>query len=390
MTQVSRDDFAAQVAMGEDSFTEFKDPAVATDGLAKELCAFLNGSGGRVFIGVDDDGTIVGAGAWDEERVMNVVRSRIEPPPIPTFQKLRWGDETDVMVVSVEQGTEKPYAVATQQSRRYYIRVGTTSREASREELVRLTQASGSVAADLRPVLGSGPEDLDEEALNGRFASLRSLGFAELDVGARERVLRSADIVHRELGVLTVAGVLCYGKEPQRHLPHAHIMCVSYPNGVPSEMMLDRHKAAGRVEEQVDDAVRFVERNLWTGGRVEGTRRVDQPRPSVESLREVMANAVGHRHYGIDGPVLVRVFSDRIEAQSPGSPPNGVDREAMRLGVTVRRNELVMQHLARLGTVDLVGRGLPALFDEAAGLGVREPDILTSPNLTRVTLFLTA
>jgi len=103
-----------------------------------------------------------------------------------------------------------------------------------------------------------------------------------------------------------------------------------------------------------------------------------------------MANAVGHRHYGIDGPAVVRVFSDRIEVQSPGSPPNGVDRDAMRLGVTVRRNELVMQHLARLGTVDLVGRGLPALFDEASSLRVREPDIVTNPGFTRITLFLTA
>ncbi len=389
MTYLSRDELAAQIGLGEDSFTEFKAPAVSTDGLAKELCAFLNGSGGRVFLGVDDDGTIVGVGAWDEERVMNVVRSRIEPPPIPTFQKVRWGGEADVMVVGVERGTEKPYAVTAQQSRHYYIRVGTTSREASREELVRLTQASGAVAADLRPVLGTDRDDLDEDALAIRFASLRSLGYSELDADSRERVLRSADIIHRELGVLTVAGVLCYGDAPQRNLPHAHIMCVSYPQEAPSEIMLDRQEAIGRVEQQVDAGVAFVERNLRSGGRVTGTRREDFPRPSTEALREVVANAVGHRHYGIDGPALVRVFDDRIEVQSPGSPPNGVDPEAMRLGVTVRRNELVMQHLARLGTVDLVGRGLPALFDEAAARGVREPEIRTGPSFTRVTLFLT-
>lgn len=388
MTRVSRDELAAQIALDEDSFTEFKNPAVSNDSLAKELCAFLNASGGRVFIGVDDDRSIVGIGSWDEERVMNVVRTRIEPPPIPTFQKIRWEDGIDVMVIAVDQGTEKPYAVSSQQSRKYYIRVGTTSREASREELIRLTQASGSVAGDLRPVLGSGPSDLDDDALERRFASLRSLHFAELNVPEREGILRSADVIHREMGVLTVAGLLCYGTAPQRHLPHAHVMCVSYPATEPVESMLDRHQGIGRVEDQVETAVAFVERNLRAGGQVVGTKREDSPRPSTESLREVMANAVGHRHYGIEGPSLVRVFSDRIEVQSPGSPPNGVDRDAMRLGVTVRRNELITQHLARLGTVDLVGRGLPALFDEAANLGVRPPDIMTTPSFTRVTLLL--
>jgi ATP-dependent DNA helicase RecG len=386
---VAPDELAGLIAAGEDSFTEFKESSVSTQGLAKEMCAFLNTNGGRVLIGVTDDGAVVGLGDWDDEKVMNVARTLLEPPVLPTFQRvIPPGSNHDVGVVGVDVGVEKPYAVGGGEGKRYYVRAGTTSREASREELIRLTQASGAVAGDLRPVLGASLADLDDELLQARFAGRRSIDWPALEEDARIQVLGDAEILHPETRGPTVAGLLCFGRAPQDHIPYAVVTCVAYRGTAVERELLDRAEAGGRVEEQITSAVAFIERNLRSSSRVQAVERVDQPRPSAEALREVVANAVAHRHYGIASPCQVRVFADRLEVQSPGGLPNGVTAEAMRVGVSVRRNPFLIARLSELGMVDAVGRGFVLVVEEALALGLPEPEVRTPEGFVEVVISL--
>jgi len=383
---LARDEFAALVAGGEDSFTEFKDTRITPRDIAKELCAFINAGGGRILIGVEDDGRLHDASGWDDERVMNIARTAIDPAIIPTYQRIQWDSDTTIVVVGVEMGAEKPYAVRSGEARRYYIRAGSTSREASREELIRLTQASGAVASDLRPVVGATLEDLDSELLAARFAGHRSLDFLGLETVEKRRILTEAEILHRETGAPTIAGLLCFGTQPRTRLPYAVLDCAAYPGSALSAEMRDRSEIAGRVDQQIEGAVRFIQRVLPQASRVEGLTRVERPVYRPEGLREIIANAVAHRHYGIAGPVQVRLFADRLEVTSPGAPPNGVTPESMRVGVSVRRNQFIMQYLVEHGLVDAVGRGIVLLFDEAEQLGLPEPTIKVTDVWTTTTL----
>lgn len=386
MGPLARDELAALVASGEDSFVEFKDPRVTNSDLAKELCGFVNSQGGRVLIGVSDDGDIIGADDWTDEKVMNLARTVIDPPVVPSFQRVEL-DDRHVVVVSVDLGAEKPYAVRSGESRRYYVRVGSTTREASREELVRLTQASGAVASDLRPVIGATVADLDESLLRERFAGRRTLDFDALDEAARRQVLVAAEILEGRTGSPTIGGLLCFGRKPQDRLRYAAVNCTAYPGAAPSRELTDRAEAGGRVEQQVQSAADFVERNLRASSDVGGLERRDAPRHPRESFREAIANAVAHRHYGIAGPIQLRVFVDRVEVVSPGAPPNGVTAASMRVGVSARRNEFIFGRLAELRIVDAVGRGVVLLFEEAARLGLREPEIHIEESWTRVVLW---
>lgn len=387
---VARDELAALIAGGEDSFTEFKGPEVSNRDLAKELCAFSNVAGGRVLIGVEDDGALVGADGWDEERIMNVARSLLDPPIIPGYQKIVLQQDSEVIVASVEQGVEKPYAVGGGEGKRYYIRAGSTSREASREELIRLTQASGAVAADLRPVIGATLGDLEDKLLAQRFAGRRTIQWDALSEAQRRDVLVNAEILHPETRSPTIAGLLCYGRAPQERLPYATVSCVSYRGMVAERELLDQADVVGRIDEQVSATVAFIDRNLRDPSMVSGLVREHAPRPSHESLRELIANAVAHRHYGIAGPIQVRVYANRVAVLSPGGLPNGVTPAAMRVGVSVRRNQFLVQYLESLGMVDAVGRGFVLVLEEAAALGLPEPVIETPEGFVVVTLFLNA
>ncbi len=383
---LARDEFAALLAAGEDSFTEFKDARTANKDIAKELCAFVNAAGGRLLIGVDDEGGLHDASDWNDERVMNIARTAIDPGIIPTYQRLQWDSEKTLVVVGVPMGVEKPYAVRSGESRRYYIRVGSTSREATREELIRLTQASGAVSSDLRPVLGATPNDLDDALLAQRFSGHSSLDFPGLDPVEKRRILTEAEILHRESGGPTIGGLLCFGSRPSERLPYAMLSCVAYPGPTIGREIRDRMEISGRVDTQIQETLGFLERSLPKASQVEGAIRIEKPMYRRQGLREIIANAVGHRHYGIAGAIQVRVFSDRLEVTNPGAPPNGVTPEAMRVGVSVRRNQFIVQYLVERGLVDAIGRGVVLLFDEAQQLGLPAPTIEVEQAWTTTTL----
>ncbi len=382
---LSAAELAALVTAGEDSFTEFKAAQSSTRDVAKELCAFLNAEGGRVLLGVEDDGTVTGLGAWDEERAMNTVRTLLDPPAIPTWQQIQLRGAM-VGVLAVERGTEKPYAVGGGEGRRYYVRVGSTSREASREELIRLTQASGAVQPDLRPVPGATAADLDPAALEQHFGGRRSLDWPALDAGEREAVLVSADILDPRDRLVTLGGLMCFARDPRAHLPQAEVSCVAYPGTEVERELVDRAAVGGRVSIQVRDAVAFVERNLRSSSTLERVERVDAPRPSEVVLREVVANAIAHRDYAIGAPVQLRVFADRVEVLSPGPLPNGVSPAGMRVGVTVRRNPFVVQHLVQQRVMDALGRGIVLVTEDLLAAGLPEPRIETPEGFVLVTL----
>jgi len=367
-------DLAALIAGGEDSFTEFKSAETTPKDLAKELCAFLNADGGRVLIGVEDDQTVTGMGGWEEEKVMNVARHLIDPPVAPSWQRSTAAGQ-EVGIVTVVLGREKPYSVGGGEGKRYFVRVGSTSREASRLELIRLTQASGAVQPDLRPILSASPEDLDEEAVQQPFENRRTVVWSDLSDVERVRLLTQAEILHPDTEGPTLGGLLCFGRAPQEHLPQALVQCVAYPTADITRELIDQDPVAGRIDAQVERAANFVMKNLRFSSTVVGVHRAEEPRPSVETVREVIANAVAHRDYSIAGPVQVRVFSDRLEVMSPGTLPNGVTPEAMRIGVSVHRNPFLVEFLRGRQIIDALGRGVVLLIEEAAELGLPDPEI---------------
>lgn len=380
---------AAEVAIlaagDEDSFTELKSAETAPRALAKGLCAFLNTQGGRILIGVEDDGTVTGLGAWNEERAMNAAHTLLDPPALPTWQRVVLSD-TAVGVVSVGMGQEKPYAVGGGEGKSYYVRAGSTSRECSREELVRLTEASGAVQPDLRPVLGASPTDLDADAVQAPFAGRRTVVWSELSDAERLELLKRADVLHAETGAPTVGGLLCFGRAPQARMPHALVRCVAYPTLAVTHEVVDQLGADGRIDVQVEAASEFVVRNLRNGSTVEGVERIEHPRPSVEAVREIVANAVAHRDYSITGPVMLRMFPDRLEVVSPGGLPNGVTPEAMRIGISVHRNPFLVEFLRSRRIIDALGRGIVLIVEEAARLGLPEPSISAADDVVRVVI----
>ena len=361
---------------GEDSMVEFKRDGVRNHDIAKELVAFLNLDGGVVLLGVEDDGGVSGTTQeYLEEWVAELSRSKIEPPVIPA---LSWAREAepgrDVLVVRVAAGPNKPYARVHDNRRTYFIRVGSTSREASRDELERMYQASGRLHYGLKPVPGAGLEALDLRRLRDYLT--RVLGGdapAMNDQLGWETLLDNLELMTESVGayVATINGLLLFGLAPKRYLPQSGVRAVCFP-GIESDYAVRADEdlrgplvplgtADGSIIEAglVDRAWDFVRRNTAPAARFEGARRIDSWEYPESVLREALVNALVHRDYTIAGTdIMLAIYADRLEIQSPGRPPNTVTVERMKAGVRYARNQTLVNVLRDYGYVEARGMGV--------------------------------
>ena len=362
---------------GENSTVEFKRDDVQNHALAKELVAFLNMDGGTVLLGVEDDGTVSGTTRNHlEEWVSELCRVKIEPPVIPV---LSWARDAErgrhVLAVRVSLGPNKPYARVHDNRKIYYVRVGKTTREASREELERMFQASGRLHYGLKPVPGADFGVLDLRRLKDYF--MRVTGGTvpnDEDVIGWETLLRNVDLMTAtatDHSVATVDGLLLFGRAPSRFLPQSGVRAVCYP-GFESDYATRADEdlrgaltplgtVDGGIEESglVDRAWDFVRRNTQPAARLEGPRRVDRWDFPEEVVREAVVNALVHRDYSIAGTdVMLAIYADRIEIESPGRLPNTVTVEGMKSGLRYARNQTMVNVMRDYGYVDARGMGV--------------------------------
>ena len=424
------------IANGENSGVEFKEDSIVNRGLAKELVAFANLQGGRVLLGVDDDGNVrpltrgdqspqgedddTGARTYRqlEEWVMQTCRDKIRPEIVPYFEIIRDVEPgRDVAVVQVERGLNVHH-VWHSHHRTYYIRVGSSSREASAEELERLFQRRGGLRPELRPVSGTSIADLDRRRLRDYFDRVRGQNAPASSPSAEWR--DSAEVAAREMidevslmdengekrrtlvekmeqtwhatqqaewesllvnteflddsdrRPATVAGLILFGKNPSRFLPQAKIDAAAYFGLEKEHAVKERCTLRGPIVRLkgvdgtvlepglAEQVVEFIRRNIETVTLEDGVRRQERWDYPEGVIREAVVNAIVHRDYLLSGTdIELSIYSDRLEVVSPGRLANGITPERMRIGCRSARNELLKDVMRDYGYLEHMGMGVP-------------------------------
>jgi len=363
---------------GENSGVEFKRDDVHPDSLAKEIAALANLEGGRILLGVEDDGSISGlthtakeAEAW----VMNICRHHLQPPLIPYWETLVPEERQQIGVIAIPADCpDKPYKAKRGSAWVSFMRVGSTSREATRDEEARLYQASGLVRYDLRPVPGTTLQHLDRDRLENYFHTILQQDCPPVeDDEAWTRLLLNVDILGADRGraIPTVGGLLLFGENPNRYLPQSGITATAYPDQDKEYATVDEDlirgplvssiSRRGRITEPgvIDRAVDFAARNMGTTAWLVKGRRRRKKAYTIEAVREAIVNAVAHRDYTIAiTDIELSLYSDRLEVISPGRLPNSVTVEKMKQGYRAARNELIKEILRDYGYVEHRGMGV--------------------------------
>ncbi len=405
---MNRTDLLELIRNGENSSVEFKRDDVRPDSIAKELSALLNFEGGHILLGVEDDGSVSGLTRSREDAelwVMNIARLNIQPSIIPSWYPITLDDGKEVGVVGLSADSPgKPHKAKRGTAWVTFVRVGSTSREASREEEGRLYQAAQLIRYDIRPVLETGYASLDRDRLENYFRVV-----LERDSPPGEdreswiHILKNIDILAEASGttVSTAAGLLLFGEYPNRRLPQAGITATAFPRKDKEYDTVDEELIRGPLVSVLDDrkravekgvidrAVDFVVRNLGTVAWLEGGRRLSKKALPLDAVREAIVNAVAHRDYTLVGTdVEVSLYSDRLEVISPGRLPNGVTVEKMSEGLRAARNELLKEILRDYGYVDHLGMSVRnKIIGSMRTHNGTQPDLIEDENRFTVRLW---
>jgi ATP-dependent DNA helicase RecG len=291
-----------------------------------------------------------------------------------------------VIVVNIPKGDQRPYRTNRGV---YFIRTTSGRRQASRQELLRLFQATESLFYDETVVLRATLADLDVQAFGAYVQNAYQRSTDEFGMGYEQLLinLRLASEVEETI-YPTVAALLFFGRDPQHFLPWAQVTAARIPGADLSAAPSDAKSLSGTLPDILEDAVRFLNVHLRTAHRIQGFEPETYPELPAEALRETIVNALAHRDYIVNAPVRLFIFDDRVEVRTPGGLPNTVTIEAIKLGAAhVLRNPTLYTMFSRLGMVTGIGSGVyrtiqlvkqatgqePAFFSEGNELVVSLP-----------------
>ncbi|TPQ46567.1 ATP-dependent DNA helicase RecG [Burkholderia ubonensis] len=345
------------LSLGEDSRQQFKVDMTNADALAAEIVAFCNTAGGRIFIGVNDDGSVRGLSGADVARlnqlIANAASQVVRPAVNPLTENVPHPNGT-VMVVSIPEGVNKPYM---DKNGAIWVKNGSDKRRAtSREELQRLFQQAGLVHADETPVAGLGAGDVDmpyfEEFFEQQFGEPLAQHNQPLP-----QLLSNMNLMNQ--GQLNVAGSLLFARAPQYALPAFIVKAVAFVGTqIEDERYIDSRDITGKLADVFQQTLGFIVANTRAAQGEQGFNSQGLPEIPRIVWEELVANALIHRDYFISAPVRVLVFADRVEIISPGHLPNNLTIENIKAGNSNMRNPILASFAAKLLPYRGLGSGL--------------------------------
>ncbi len=345
------------IATGEDSKHQFKADIVHPESLAQEMVALSNSQGGSIFIGVTDAGEIAGLSRSDIGRlnqlVSNAATDHVRPSISPLTANVSLPDGL-VIVVSVAEGISKPYM---DKSLHVYVKSGADKRKVTaREELLRMFQSAALVHADSLPVDGTSEANIDEKFFGGFFEK-------EFGESCEDQMASLAELLENmnlaRAGRLNRAGTLLFTARPQVHLPVFNLKAVSFPGvDIADTHYIDSREINGKLSEMFQEALIFALANIRHIQNNQNVNSIGEPEIPRIVFQEMIANALIHRDYFVSAPVRVLVFADRVEIISPGSLPNNLTVENIKMGNSNIRNPILASFAPKLLPYRGLGSGI--------------------------------
>jgi ATP-dependent DNA helicase RecG len=376
------------IAEGESETLEFKRSTAELKRVGETLCAFLNGDGGRVLIGVSPDGRLVGQEVADSTlRDIAAMLGRFEPPARVELSRVEVRDGRQVIVL--EAAASRPFAPFVFDSRPY-MRVGSTTTVMPQDEYARrlLDRNHSRHRWENQPAVGVRLEDLDrEEILRTRATAIeqrRLSAGTSMDVGdILDRLGLRVD------GQITQAAQMLYGTTFLPHYPQALLKLGRFRGTRITGDILDNRQEYLHAFAMVREAVAWLDRTLPLSARFPrgAINREDRLPVPAEALREIVLNAVIHRDVSHPSSyVAIAVFDDRIEVRSIGDFPTGVRADQLsREHLSVRRNPLIAEAFHRTGAIEAWGRGTNRVIEACRAHGIPDPVFTEATGAVTVT-----
>ena len=335
------------------------------------MIAFANTKGGTLYIGVRNDGTVVGIEDADRVtlQINNMVRDSIKPDVtmFVHYETQAVGGKT-ILAVTVQKGTGRPYYLASKglKPSGVYVRNGTSTDPATDTAIRKMIkETDGDCFEDMRSL----EQNLTFQAASAQFAKCK----VPFDASKMQTLgLVSPDGIYSNVAMLL--SDQC----------SSTIKAATF-SGIDKSQFQDRREFGGSLFSQMEDMYAYLDLRNRTKATFDGLYRHDARDYPEEALREALLNSLVHRDYSFSASTLISVYDDRIEFVSVGGLPSGIALEDILLGLSVCRNPKLAAVFYRLNLIEAYGTGMPKILKAYAGSGVK-PKIEVSSNAFKITL----
>ncbi|SDF90794.1 RNA-binding domain-containing protein [Marvinbryantia formatexigens] len=353
----------------ESETVELKEAVV--DDIKKEIIAFANCDGGKLYIGIRDDGTVAGLDDPDgvSLQISNMVRDAIKPD-VTMFLHYKTIEEDgkEIVAVEVQRGTDRPYYIAKKGMRPegVYVRQGYSSVPATDTAIRRMIKETDGDRFEAMRCLN---QELTFEAAKKEFA-LRKVEFGLQQM--RTLKLIDHDNLYTNLGLLLSEQCV-------------HTIKVAVFQGTDQTIFKDRREFAGSLMQQMNEVYDYIDFRNQTRATIEKLYRIDVRDYPEIAVREALLNLLVHRDYSFSASSLISIYADRIEFVSIGGLMPGIDLEDIMVGISVCRNQDLANVFYRLHLIEAYGTGMGKIM--RAYKDVEEkPSIETTKNAFKIIL----
>jgi ATP-dependent DNA helicase RecG len=334
------------------------------DNCLKTICAFANTGGGKLYIGIDDEGKPVGVkdAARYLDDIPNKTKDILGITPDVSIKKKAGKDIIEVSV--------SPSSAPISYHGRFFTRSGSSSIEIKGHELVDLLMQKSGRSWDGFIEEGATLKDIDTAAIN-KFRKLAAKKIPQIAAEKNiQAILQKLNLL--EKGKLRRAAVLLFGKNPKKFHITAYIKIGKF---ISATDLISTDDIEGNLFDQVDKAIEMLRvKYLLSNITYEGIYRKDNMEYPEEALREAIINAVIHRNY-MGAHTQLRIDPDSLNLWNEGTLPPDIKVDDLKKWHLSRpRNELLADVFFKAGMIEAWGRGTIKIVDECKKAGLPEPD----------------
>lgn len=344
------------ISQGETSRVQFKLLLDNKESVAAEMIAMSNSRGGIIIFGVEDKTGVIQGLDYKQlqyigNELANIANDSIKPQIFITTEVVDSDEQKNILVAHICEGAAKPYK---DKNGTIWVKQGSDKRRLTdNSEQIRLFQQSGLLYVDELIVPDTGLDDIDEKKIR---QYLEKIDQPDLEFDT-ETICKNLNIIKTER--LTLGGLLFFAKNPQKYRPVFCVKAVAfYGNDIEGVDYMDSVDITGTIPEMFNETMSFMKRNLHHVQNGQNFNSVGELEISEIALIELVQNALTHRDYSINAPINVFIFNNRIEIINPGSLPNTLTIENIKMGNAVVRNNLIVSFASKIMQYRGLGSGI--------------------------------
>jgi ATP-dependent DNA helicase RecG len=324
-----------------------------TDTFVRELVSFLNAEGGIIYIGIQNDGTVIGVDNIDNtlKNISDCITDQIEPSPRgEVISEIIHEENRSIIAVNVKKGFKPLYCIKKYgfSSKGCLVRIGTTCKEMSSEE-IQFRYKSQFINEDYMLLA---PSKYAPLSFNMMKILLTSRGFH-----INENSFEASFNLRRNDGTYNLLAEIL---ADQNMVP---LIFVKF-TGINKASISHRSDYGGQSlllgYQKMKD--RLIAENICKTDTTVRPR-IDEYLYDIDCANEALVNMFVHNDWTITEP-QVSFYSDRIVFTSHGGIPHGMTEDEFYSGVSRPRNAVLMRVFLNLGIVEHTGHGIPMIVEK--------------------------